>query len=100
MSNFIQISEKYAIGSDNRQWMVLKSKKVTDKETKKVSMQWDSKSFHGNLDQAIYELGQLLLRTAGAKNSEELQAAAKEISAMLSQEFAQSSSIEWWGAEE
>ena len=93
MSNFIPVSETYAIGSDKLQWMVLKSRKVVDKETQKTTKEWVSKSFHGDLDQAVYELGQLLLRTSGSKNSEELQAAAKEISTLLSQKFAQSSSI-------
>ena len=92
MSNFIQVTEIYAIASTNRQWMVLKRKgDGTKKEGHHI--EWNSQFPDGTLDQAVYQLGQLLLRTSGSKNSEELQAAAKEISTLLSQKFAQSSSI-------
>ena len=85
MSNFIQVSDKYAIASDPRQWMVQKSHNVTDKETKKVGIEWASKTYHGSLEQAVHSLGQLLLRKANATSYGELEEAAKKISALLNQ---------------
>jgi hypothetical protein len=83
MSNFIQVSDKYAIASDSRQWMIKKSQNVTDKETRAVSVEWVSKSFYGNFEQCVVSLGQEMLRTSQANSYAELVKAAKEISDLL-----------------
>jgi hypothetical protein len=83
MSNFIPVSDKYAIASDSRQWMIKKSQNVTDKETKAVSVEWVSKSFYGNFEQCVVSLGQEMLRNSQANSYAELVAAAKEISDLL-----------------
>jgi hypothetical protein len=83
MSNFIQVSDKYAIASDSRQWMIKKSQNVTDKETKAVSVEWVSKSFYGNFEQCVVSLGQEMLRTSQSNSYAELVAASKEISDLL-----------------
>ena len=83
MSNFMQVSDKYAIASDSRQWIIKKSQNVTDKETKAVSVEWVSKSFYGNFEQCVVSLGQEMLRTSSSNSYAELVAAAKEISDLL-----------------
>jgi hypothetical protein len=93
MSNFIPVSDKYAIASDSRQWMIKKSQNVTDKETKAVSVEWVSKSFYGNFEQCVVSLGQEMLRNSQANSYAELVAAAKEISALLSKTFADAANV-------
>ena len=99
MSNFIQVSDKYAIASDSRQWMIKKSQNVTDKETKTVSVEWVSKSFFGNFEQCVVALGQEMLRTSQSNSYAELVEAAKEISALLSKTFADAANVKINGLE-
>jgi hypothetical protein len=99
MSNFIQVSDKYAIASDSRQWMIKKSQNVTDKETRAVSVEWVSKSFYGNLDQCIVALGQEMLRTSQSNTYKELVSAAEEISDLLDKAFANAASVKINGLE-
>ena len=73
--------------------MIKKAQNVTDKETKVVSVEWVSKSFYGDFDQCIKSLGQEMLRTSGSNSYAELVAAAKLISALLSQNFADAASV-------
>jgi len=94
MSNFLKVSDKYAIASEKRQWMVQKSRVCTDKETKEVSTEWSSISFHSDLNQAVKELGQLMLRTSDATSCHELTESAQRISKLLNQQFASSASIQ------
>jgi hypothetical protein len=93
MSNFIPVSDKYAIASDSRQWMIKKSHTVTDKETKAVSVEWVSKTFYGNFGQCVHSLGQEMLRTSECNNYSELVEAAEVISKLLNQKFPKSAEV-------
>ena len=90
MSNFIKISNKYAIASDARQWMVQKySPRKDDKPD------WQSISFHGKLSQAVKSLGEHLLMTSGSSSVTELVGAATDISRMLSKSFTVESEVKY-----
>ena len=93
MSNFIKVSDKYAIASDSRQWMVQKSAPVKDKETGETSVQWASFSYHGSLPQAVKALGEHLHRTGGSSTYTELVESANKISLLLGQSFTASAEV-------
>ena len=93
MSNFIKVSDTYAIASDSRQWMIQKSSKVKDKETGETSIQWVSFSYFGSLSQAVKALGEHMLRTSGSNSYTELVEAASEISLLLGQKFTASATV-------
>ena len=93
MSNFIQVSEKYAIASDDRNWILQKSGVKTDKETGETSVTWSSFSYPGTLEGAVKSLGQHMLRTSGANSYDELVEAAKKISELFSQNFTVSADL-------
>ena len=87
MSNFIQVSDKYAVASDSRQWMLQKSAPVKDKDTGETSIQWGSFAYFGSLSQAVKALGEHLHRTSGASSYTELVDSANKISLLLGQKF-------------
>jgi len=83
MSNFIQVTDRYALASDSLQWMIQKSKNVKNIDTGEVDKKWISISFFSSFDNAVKHLGQHLLRNAGANTFNELQEAANEITETL-----------------
>ena len=90
MSNFIKISDKYAIASDSRQWMIQKYSPRNDDMP-----DWASISFHGKLSQAVKALGEHLLRTSGSSSVAELVGAATDISSLLSKSFTIESEVKY-----
>lgn len=87
MSNLIQINDKYAIGSDVNQWMIMKPVTVKDKDTGKKETKWQSFKYFTDIEAAVRELWHLLLRQGECTGMADLVALSREISQLLSEKF-------------
>ena len=85
MGNFIEINNKYAIGSDSTQWKILK--KI--KPTKTNPTGWESILYYSTLESAVKGLGDRLIRESDETSVYGLSRAATEIVNMLSDKFTQ-----------
>ena len=82
MSNFIQINDMYAITSDAHQWIICKYQKEGDNADKDPA-RWIPMSFLSSFQNAVTELGNLMLRTGDATCLADLRADSKEIAQLL-----------------
>jgi len=94
MNNLILITEDIAIQSDARNWEIAKRKQRKSKKTNEMEDEWVGFSFHSNLAGCVKALGEHLLRTSGSKTPTELIRASPDISAMMSQKFTASATVE------
>lgn len=79
----IQISDKYAIGSDQHQWMILKYVKA-GKDPTKYPERWEPDGgYCREMKDTLNSLANRLLRTSEYNTIESLQARCKEITEMF-----------------
>jgi len=79
----IEVSEKYAIGSDKLNWIIYK--KI--KPNKRVPSGWEAQHYYGNLGQAVKSLKDLMLRVSDYNSVAELITASTAISELFDKEL-------------
>ena len=85
MSNFIIVTEKYALGSDSNQWKIFR--KITP--TKKNPKGWESFNYYATIGGAVKGLADRLIRESDESSVLGLSRAATDITNMLREKFTQ-----------
>ena len=75
----LPINEQYRISSDAHQWILQKTR------TRKVVKDWESITFHGDLDDLIKDLGNRMVRESDATTLAEALVAIENVTTTLSQ---------------
>jgi hypothetical protein len=91
---FIQVSDEYAIGADSVCWMIKEKREVRGKE------RWEAIRWYSSLPSTMNGLGDLMVRTSGARSLPELLVAVNNTMSALSQALAPHYSIEVRGVVE
>ena len=75
----LPINEQYRISSDAHQWILQKTR------TRKGVKDWESITFHGDLDDLIKDLGNRMVRESDATTLAEALVAIENVTTTLSQ---------------
>ena len=75
----LPINEQYRISSDAHQWILQKTR------TRKSVKDWESITFHGDLDDLIKDLGNRMVRESDATTLAEALVAIENVTTTLSQ---------------
>lgn len=87
MANLIEINEKYALGSDDNQWKLMKKTSVKNKETGEKESAWVAFAYFSTIEASIKHMWGLLLRSGNCTSMAELVALSRSTEEMLKSKF-------------